>query len=162
VKKIFIIGLLFLFSSFACASIDVCFAPGERCEQQIINVIGNAKKQILVQAYSFTSTAIAQSLGDAKKRGVDVEVLLDKSQLRSKNSVLSYLNKQNITTKIDYRPTIAHSKVMIIDNEIVITGSYNFTASAEKRNAENLLIIDDKELAKKYKNNWVNREKVSK
>lgn len=141
--------------------ISVCFTPNGNCVQQIIDTVVQAKRQVLVQAYSFTSAPIAQALVDAKKRGVDVEVLLDKSQLRGKGSVLPYLNDQNISTKIDYLPAIAHNKVMVIDGKTVITGSYNFTASAEKRNAENLLIIHDKVLAQNYTNNWLKRERVS-
>lgn len=142
-------------------SISVCFTPGGNCAQQIVNAIAQAKMQVLVQAYSFTNPQIAQALIAAKKQGVDVEVLLDKSQLHSKNSVLPYLNSQNITTKIDYLPAIAHNKVMVIDSGTVITGSYNFTSSAEKRNAENLLIIHDKTLAQDYADNWLKREKLS-
>jgi phosphatidylserine/phosphatidylglycerophosphate/cardiolipin synthase-like enzyme len=142
-------------------SISVCFTPNGNCAQQVIDTVAQAKRQVLVQAYSFTSAPIAQSLVDAKNRGVDVEVLLDKSQLKSKNSVLPYRNGQNIATKIDYLPAIAHNKIMIIDDKTVITGSYNFTTSAEKRNTENLLIIHDKELAKDYVNNWVKREMIS-
>lgn len=142
-------------------SISVCFTPNGNCAQQIIDTIAQAKKQVLVQAYSFTSASIAQALVDAKKRGVDVEVLLDKSQSRGKGSVLPYLNEQNIATKIDYLPAIAHNKVMVVDGKTVITGSYNFTASAEKRNTENLLIIHDQLLAQDYTNNWLKREMLS-
>jgi phospholipase D len=158
--------LLFLFGQNSWAAqeavIHVCFTPGGSCSKQIIDAVAQAKKQVLVQAYSFTSFPIARALADAKKRGVDVEVLLDKSQLRSKGSVLPYLNNQSIMSKIDYLPAIAHNKVIILDDSIVITGSYNFTASAEKRNAENLLIIRDKNLAQDYANNWVKRERLSK
>lgn len=162
-KIIFII--LFSIVQNACAnsnsSIDVCFTPGDDCAQQIIDTVDKAKKQILVQAYSFTSPPIAKSLINAKKRGVDVEILLDKSQLRERYSMLMAL-KQSIPVLIDYKPTIAHNKIIIIDGYIVITGSYNFTNAAQKHNAENLLIIRDKELADKYKINWYKRHKISK
>jgi phosphatidylserine/phosphatidylglycerophosphate/cardiolipin synthase-like enzyme len=148
--------------TFENASYDACFTPNGGCDKKIIRTINRAKKQVLVQAYSFTSTPIADALVDAHKHGIDVEVLLDKSQLKGKGSVLPYLKKQNIETKIDCKPAIAHNKVMIIDGETVITGSYNFTESAEHKNAENLLIIRDKNLAEKYKNNWIKRNEVSK
>jgi phosphatidylserine/phosphatidylglycerophosphate/cardiolipin synthase-like enzyme len=144
------------------SSVNVCFSPKGNCAQQIISAIFQAKKQILVQAYSFTSVPISQALVDAKNRGIDVEVLLDKSQLRGRNSVLNYLEAQKIPTLIDYVPAIAHNKVMVIDGGTVITGSYNFTAGAEYRNAENLLIIHDQDLAKKYTSNWLKRQSVSK
>lgn len=162
-RNTFFILILIVFSEHALASQTcVCFEPSGNCAQQIIDTIAQAKRQVLVQAYSFTSAPIAHALVDAKNRGVDVEVLLDKSQLRSKGSVLPYLNDQNIFTKIDYLPAIAHNKIMIIDNETVITGSYNFTANAEKRNAENLLIIHNNELARNYFTYWLQRKRLSK
>jgi phosphatidylserine/phosphatidylglycerophosphate/cardiolipin synthase-like enzyme len=60
---------------------------------------------------------------------------------------------------IDDKHNIAHNKVMVIDGERVITGSFNFTTSAEKNNAENLLVIDDPELAVKYTANWKKHER---
>lgn len=144
------------------SQIHACFEPKGNCAQQIINTISQAKRQVLVQVYSFTSIPIAQSLVAAKNRGIDIEILSDKSQLKSNGSVLPYLKNKNIFIKIDYLPAIAHNKIMIIDREIVITGSYNFTANAEKRNAENLLIIHDKTLAKNYFDYWRKRNSLSK
>ncbi len=69
---------------------------------------------MLVQAYTFTSKPIAQSLIRAKKRGVDVKVILDESQISSKYSVINELFYQKIPIYIDYKPAISHSKIMII------------------------------------------------
>jgi phosphatidylserine/phosphatidylglycerophosphate/cardiolipin synthase-like enzyme len=102
----------------------------------------------LVQAYSFTSTPIAKALLEAHKRGVDVEVILDKSQKTHNYSSATFLANSNIPTFIDSIHAIAHNKIMIIDGKIVITGSFNFTKSAESKNAENLLILQSPELAK--------------
>ena len=63
--------------------------------------------------------------------------------------------------KIDSAHAIAHNKVMIIDGETVITGSFNFTKAAEDKNAENLLVIRDKPLAEKYTKNWLDHERHS-
>jgi len=104
----------------------------------------------LVQAYSFTSAPIAKALLNAHKRGVKVEVILDKSQRKEKYSSADFLAHSGINTLIDSAHTIAHNKIMIIDGETVITGSFNFTKAAEEKNAENLLVIRDKALAEKY------------
>lgn len=56
--------------------------------------------------------------------------------------------------KIDSAHAIAHNKVMVIDTNVVMTGSFNFTKGAEERNAENLLVVKDKTLADKYEENW--------
>lgn len=119
----------------------VCFTPGEKCTEQIISTIDQSKKSILVQAYTFTSKPITESLIKAKNWGVDVRVILDKTQIHSKYSVINELFKQEIPIWIDLKPAISHNKIIIIDNQKIITGSFNFTSAVESRNAENLLII---------------------
>jgi phosphatidylserine/phosphatidylglycerophosphate/cardiolipin synthase-like enzyme len=91
---------------------------------------------------------------NAHKRGVKVQVILDKSQKTEKYSSADFMANQGIPTRIDAAHAIAHNKVMVIDGETVITGSFNFTKAAEERNAENLLVIKDKALAGKYIANW--------
>lgn len=140
---------------------EVCFTPGGNCTQDVVSEIERAKKQILVQAYSFTSVPIAKALVAAHQRGIDVRVILDKSQRTEQYSSARFLENQQIPAWIDYRVAIAHNKVMIIDNMTVITGSFNFTSAAQNKNAENLLILQDKELAKNYENNWYRRLAVS-
>ncbi len=123
----------------------------------------HAKKSVLVQAYQFTSKPIAQSLIRAKKRGIDIRVILDESQVSSKYSVINELFRQKIPIYIDYKPAIAHNKIIIIDDSKVITGSFNFTYAAESRNTENLLIImGDPLLVEQYVENWKNRQSQSK
>lgn len=133
---------------------QVFFSPDGGCTNAINKVIGQARQEILVQAYSFTSAPIAKALLEAHKRGVKVQVILDKSQRSQKYSSATFLKNSRIPTFIDDKHAIAHNKIMIIDREIVITGSFNFTKVAEEKNAENLLIISSKELAKRYLDNW--------
>lgn len=136
------------------ATWEVYFSPRGGCTDAIIRELNKAKNTVLVQAYSFTSAPIAKALMNAHKRGVKVEVILDKSQRTQKYSSATFLYNSGIPTKIDAQHAIAHNKVMIIDGETVITGSFNFTKAAEENNAENLLIIHDKKLAERYKRNW--------
>jgi phosphatidylserine/phosphatidylglycerophosphate/cardiolipin synthase-like enzyme len=119
-----------------------------------VREINQAKREILVQAYSFTSKPIAKALVEAHKRGVKTEIILDKSQRREKYSAADFTAHMGIPTYIDAVHTIAHNKIMIIDGKIVITGSFNFTRAAEERNAENLLIIRSEDLAREYTKNW--------
>jgi phosphatidylserine/phosphatidylglycerophosphate/cardiolipin synthase-like enzyme len=133
---------------------EVYFSPHGGCTEAIIRELDKAKSTILVQAYSFTSAPIAKALLNAHKRKVKVEVILDKSQRTEKYSSATFLFNAGIPTKIDAKHAIAHNKVMIIDGETVITGSFNFTKAAEEKNAENLLIIRDKKLAPLYIKNW--------
>jgi len=133
------------------------FSPKGGCTQAIVDVLGTAKKSVLVQAYSFTSAPIARALVDAKKRGVDVQVILDKSQRTERYTSATFLANEGIPTYIDPVHKIAHNKVMVIDGQTVITGSFNFTKAAEEGNAENLLVITHApELAQRYTENWKN------
>ena len=120
-----------------------------------MRAVHEARKQILVEAYSFTSEPIAVALIEAEKRGVDVEVILDKSQEQARGTEADLISENGIPTYIDSAYRIAHDKVMIIDGSRVITGSFNFTKSAEVYNAENLLVIsNDPPLADQYKQSW--------
>jgi len=135
-------------------SVRVFFSPEGGCTKAIIGEIANAKSQILVQAYSFTSKPIAKALLAAHKRGVKVEVIVDKNQELEKYNSATFLANSRIPTFIDDVHGIAHDKIMIIDGQTVITGSFNFTNAAEYKNAENLLIVNSEELAKLYIANW--------
>lgn len=146
--------------SVTCPVIQACFTPGQDCTHQITEHIAKAENSILVQAYGFSSKDIADALIAAKNRGVKVEVILDKSQLSQKYSLVHYIVDAGIPVWIDTKPASAHNKVMIIDEKEVIIGSFNFTDSAQKRNAEkNLVFISDSKLAQEYTMNWKNREK---
>ena len=135
-------------------TVSVCFTPGGHCTDAIVHALGEATRTILVQAYSFTSAPIAKALLDAHTRGVQVQVILDKSQRTEKYSSADFLANQGVPTMIDADHAIAHNKVIIIDGELVITGSFNFTKSAQEKNAENVLIIRDPALAAEYVKNW--------
>ena len=134
--------------------VSVYFSPKGGGQQAIVDAIGQAKESVYVQAYSFTSAPIAKALVDAARRGVKVEAILDKSQRKETYTGATFLRNEGIPVWIDAAHAIAHNKVMVIDGETVVTGSFNFTKAAEERNAENLLIIKDKGLARLYMENW--------
>lgn len=141
--------------------LEVYFSPDGGAQDAIVREIGRARSSILVQAYSFTSAPIAKALIEAKKRGVAVEAILDKSQRSERYSGATFLKNEGIPVVIDAAHAIAHNKVMVIDTAVVITGSFNFTKAAEERNAENLLVIHSQELAKIYHSNWEKHKKHS-
>jgi phosphatidylserine/phosphatidylglycerophosphate/cardiolipin synthase-like enzyme len=140
---------------------EIYFSPHGGCTDAIIRELNKAQSTVLVQAYSFTSAPIAKALLSAHKRGVKVEVILDKSQRTQKYSSATFLFNSGIPVKIDAQHAIAHNKVMIVDGETVITGSFNFTKAAEESNAENLLVIRDRKLAERYTRNWQEHERHS-
>jgi phospholipase D len=129
--------------------------PGEDCEALIVRAIAAAAHAIHVQAYSFTDEPIARALEDASHRNLKVIVLLDKKQRTQRSSVAHELVDAGLQVLFDDHPAIAHNKTIIIDpespNSILETGSFNFTYSAENRNAENVLIVrDDQSLTTAY------------
>lgn len=132
----------------------VYFSPGGGCTEAVVNALDNAQSSVLVQAYSFTSAPIAQALVDAHKRGVKVQVILDKSNRTANYSSADFVAHAGISTFIDGKHAISHNKIMVIDGHTIITGSFNFTKAAEEHNAENLLVIDDSALATGYTQNW--------
>jgi phosphatidylserine/phosphatidylglycerophosphate/cardiolipin synthase-like enzyme len=139
----------------AVGSIEVAFSPNNGVTPTVINALSQAHNTILVSAYSFTSKDIAGALLDAKKRGVAVKIILDKSQVSQKYSSSTFFSNQGFDLRIDVKHAIYHDKVMIIDEKTVITGSFNFTKAAETKNAENLLVLrDNPELAKLYMQDW--------
>lgn len=144
----------------ATGSVQVAFAPWDDVEGTIIAAIGEARRQILVQAFSFTSRRIATALIGAKRRGVEVLVTADREQARSgEGSRIPELAAAGIPVFLETRYAAAHNKVMVIDADtrepVVITGSYNWSGGAQRRNAENVLVLRrNRELARAYLENW--------
>ncbi len=142
------------------AKISVCFTPGEQCESKIIDAIDRSRSSIRVQAYGFTSLPIIHALQRAAGRGIEVLAILDKTNER-KYSGATLLEAAGVPVWIDFEPAIAHNKIIVIDGHLIIGGSYNYTAAAQKRNAENVTFTESRELARKYLANWDSRLKVS-
>ncbi|MCX7149089.1 MAG: phospholipase D family protein [Rhodocyclales bacterium] len=144
----------------AAGSIEVLFTPWDDAEGAIVRALGEAKKSIHVQAYLLSSRSIAKALEDAHARGVAVEVLADSEMVaKGDKSLVPRLVAGGIPVWLETRYAIAHNKVLLIDalgaHGVVITGSYNFTWSAQARNAENLLILrDNPALVRRYLENW--------
>ena len=130
------------------------FTPPADVAAAVIDVINQSQSEVLVQAYGFTHNGIAQALVKAQERGVRVGVLLDQKSETTNRYVVELFTANYIRMRFDGKHAIAHNKVMIVDDSIVITGSFNFTNSAQTRNAENLLVLRSADLAQNYKANW--------
>ena len=128
----------------------VCFSATEDCESLLIDLIEGAKKSIHVMIYSFTLDELSEALIEAKNRGVDVKVVIEAENAFSKGSEYRKLLEAGVRVKLDRNPALMHHKVMIVDWRIVVTGSYNWSWSAENRNDENLVILDDPRTASLY------------
>jgi phosphatidylserine/phosphatidylglycerophosphate/cardiolipin synthase-like enzyme len=121
--------------------VKVYFSPKGGCQEAIVKEINKARREVLVQAYSFTADPITSALVEAKKRGVQVDILLDHSNEKESFSDLKIFLEHGLDPRIDHDHAIAHNKIILIDKRTLITGSYNFTNQAEHENAENLIVI---------------------
>ena len=130
------------------------FSPNGGCTAAVLNALGAAKQSVLVESYTLAANPFAQALVEAKKRGVDVQVILDKSQKTNQLSPAPYLANEGVPTYIDTAHKLLANKIMVIDGNEVISGSFSFTKSAES-NAESLMIINfAPELAQTFTANW--------
>lgn len=168
VTHLLVVGVLFLVSAEKPAApngapkpavddegVQVYFSPKGGCTEAIVHHLGNAKKSVLVAAFTITSTDIAKAIKAAHERGVTVRVCLDPTQATAKYSSATYLDNAAIEVWIDRADGLQHNKYVVIDDATVITGSFNFTQSAEERNAENLMVLTEKPIiARAYAANF--------
>ncbi len=133
----------------------VFFTPPTGAARGLIRYLDGAKKSIQVMTYSFTYLEIADALARAAKRGVEVQVIQDGPTAANNFDVIPVLLKGGVSVRGNKAHRIFHHKVMIIDGDIVVTGSYNFTNSAEKNNAENMIILRSMPLGQQYSKNFI-------
>ena len=146
---LFVATLLFAHFLFADET-NVYFSPKGGCQKAILYELNKAQKNIDVAMYYFTSREIAQELVNAKNRGAKVRLLLDKSQETQDYSKSRYLINKGFEVKYYTGQGLMHNKFVVIDDKVLITGSFNWTPTADWTNEENLLILTDERLIKKY------------
>ncbi len=131
--------------------LDTSFSPDDGTAAQILDLIYSAEKSIYFMAFSFTSDDIAAAMIEQAARGVDVAGVMEESQYHSNTGgEFDNLLNSGIDVRLDGNRNNMHHKVIIMDDAIVITGSYNFSRSAEERNDENTLFIYSAEVATQY------------
>lgn len=120
---------------------DICFSRVSTCDILLVKLIDAAKSRVHVAVYSFTNDVIADALIRARMRGVEVLVVMDAEQAAGRGSEYSGLKATGVEVRLDGNPYLMHHKFMVVDDSIVVTGSYNWSAAAEERNDENLVVI---------------------
>jgi hypothetical protein len=141
-------------SIFTLAKTEVYFSLYDNPQKEIIKNINQAEVFINIAMYTFTDQEIALSLVNSQNRGVQVRVYLDRSQVESTYSVSRLLVQKWLKLRISTNNYIMHHKFAIIDNRLLLTGSYNWTAAANHKNNENLMVIDDPEVIARYQNQF--------
>ncbi len=138
------------------AKTEVYFSLYDNPQKEIIKNINQAQAFINIAMYIFTDREIALPLVKARERGVKVRLYLDKDQVDYQYSQSRFLVQKGIKTGISSNNYIMHHKFAVIDNRILLTGSYNWTFSANNRNDENLMVIDDPEIIEIFQNQFIN------
>ncbi len=153
-KKIWgVLGLCLLFStSTEAAEIMVAFTPSENCENQIVQLINSSQKSIDAAVYAINNSKIVAALKSAHDRRVNLRILTDKLQAAQKSSAVQELFQYGVNIKVNSRYKIEHNKFAVFDNRVLVTGSYNWTNAASRKNSENCLFIrQNKNVIKKYR-----------
>jgi phosphatidylserine/phosphatidylglycerophosphate/cardiolipin synthase-like enzyme len=130
--------------------VEVWFSPDDGIEQRLLELLEAAERSILFMAFSFTTDSFAEAMLAAQARGLEVSGIFDESQAFGSGSEYEPLLADGLDVYLDGNPAKLHHKVIIIDSEIVITGSYNFSKSAETRNDENLVILFSPEIVAEF------------
>ena len=131
--------------------VEVYFSPDDGTMERVLELVQNAQESVLFMAYSFTDDDLAQAMVAVHNSEVAVAGVMDKAQaLSNTGGEFQNLLENGIAVRLDGNPQSMHHKVIIIDGQIVVTGSYNFSKSAKTRNDENTLILHNPEVAELY------------
>ncbi|MBI3158083.1 MAG: DUF1669 domain-containing protein [Chloroflexi bacterium] len=130
--------------------IENYFSPDDGVEARIVELINAARQSVYILAFSFTSDPIGAALQLAQARGLEVAGVLDRDQAGNQGGEYLTLLEAGIDLRLDGIPGDMHHKVIILDEETVITGSFNFSRSAEETNDENVLVIHSAVIAARY------------
>ena len=155
-KHVLLLLVLLTLPSLAQADqIETAFSPHRGATALIVRTIGSAEKTIRVAAYLLTSRPVANALVKAKRRGVDIEVVLDKQQCESSGGEANFLAENGVAVRKNALYPNMHDKFMVIDGETIELGSFNYTRTAEEQNAENVLVLHNRpDIAKAYMEQW--------
>ena len=133
--------------------LDIYFSPQDKSlKNGVIPLINKAQKYIYIPTFLLTDKKVTESLINAKKRGVEIKIIVDALNASAIHSKHKELRENGVLVKTENYAGKMHSKSMIIDDTYTVIGSMNFSNSGENKNDENLVIIKDTDIAKFYKN----------
>jgi len=140
--------------------VQVGFSPEGSARELVLQTIGSAKQSVQMLAYAFQAPDIAQALVDARKRGVVVRIVVDRKRNLNKTSkaAMDLVTRNGVELRTNDRYHLHHDKTIIVDEETVETGSFNFARSAETLNSENVVVIRGMpDVARQYVAHWQSR-----
>lgn len=148
---------LHLLSAAAASASEVYFSPNGGIRQRLLRAIEESRKSIDIAVYNFTASQLAEALYAAKARGVRVRVLTDRERADTGGSGVRGLRLNGITVRALGVPeqSLMHHKFAVFDERLVVTGSYNWTNSAEHANYENIILLDDPGVVNRFRQEFL-------
>ena len=130
--------------------IETCFAPEDGCAMQLIDLLGQAQRSIRFMAFSFAHDGIGEAVRERAHAGVAVQGVFETSGSDTEYSEFGMMKRQKLDVLQDGNPYNLHHKVFIIDEKIVVLGSFNFSENADNSNDENLLVLHNADISKEF------------
>ncbi len=139
------------------ARTEVLFGPEERPGDRVVQLYGDAKREIFVAMFGLTYPPAIQALVAAKRRGIDVRVITDRERLQDQKQVvaLETLRLAGIPIRINQHENLMHLKQTVIDGRINAHGSMNQTTSGNQYNDERLDVLTDRITTAKAKRKFL-------
>ena len=132
----------------------VCFSPRNHCSETICNFLDQAEDSIQICVFTISDDSITKKITQCYDRGVKIKIITDNDKQYDRGSDINYLAGKGLQIKVDMSRHHMHHKFAIVDNKSILTGSYNWTRSAEKFNQENLIITDSLNMVQLFKNEF--------
>lgn len=132
------------------------FSPGEECLNAIVNNLKKAQKEVKICVFTISDNRISGVLEELFSKGIDVKIITDNKKIFDRGSDIFFLHKNGIPVKIDKTEAHMHHKFAVIDKEICILGSYNWTVSAQQENYEDIIVTDQRDITKDFLNEFEN------
>ena len=128
----------------------IYFSPGTDCLNAIIDTLLEARNNVKICVFTISDNRIVDAIKELQYRGINIKIISDNDKRFDRGSDIEYIARRGIDVHIDLTEAHMHHKFAVIDDKITITGSYNWTRSAERYNHENIVITDSEKIAKAF------------
>ncbi len=149
---VFIVGLAA--PSCSRTSPRVYFSPAGGCSEAVVAALEDAQSEVRVAMFALSRKPVELAILRAKKRGVDIQIILDRGQAKTVRKTWEKLREAGVTVRFSTCSGYLHHKYAVFDQKRVLTGSFNWTGRGETTNHENLLVLNDRALAAEFLANW--------
>lgn len=149
-----LVSTFFVSSSFALQNLQTCFSPEENCDKVILEYIASATKTIDMAIFNLSMDELHKALTTAKESGIKIRIVCDRNQAQNEHAEIKAMIEEGFDIRFGSQKGLMHNKFTIVDGVWVETGSYNYTFTATKLNAENQIYLNDKSVVDRYKKDF--------